>query len=103
MSEQSNVEKMKEILERNRNKNPTERICESFYNDVIRYLKSKLSGFPEHEIMEIATFCGNRMMVTANDLLFERDREWRADIQRAVDRKARMRRAAEMNFGDKED
>lgn len=86
-----------------RKQNPTECICERYHNDVARYLTSKLKGFPEHEIMEIATFCGNRMMVTANELLFERDREWRAEIQRYENRKARMRRAAEMNFGDKED
>lgn len=84
-------------------KSPSERIGENFYEDVKTYLNSKLSGFPEHVIMDIAAFCGNRMMVTTQDLLFERDREWRAEIQRDSNRKARMRRAAEMNFGDKED
>lgn len=97
------AEDIMERLMNHKRLTPTERICENFYNDVVRYLTSKLKGFPEHEIMDIATFCGNRMMVTANDLLFERDREWREEIQRDKNRKARMRRAAEMNYGDKED
>ena len=97
------AESIMEKIQNFRQKYPSERICESFYRDVIAYLTSKLTGFPEHEIMDIAAFCGNRMMVTANDLLFERDREWRAAMERDENRKARMRRAAEMNFGDKED
>lgn len=84
-------------------KNPSDRICESLYRDVTTYLTSKLSGFPEHEIMDIAAFCGNRMMITVNDIIFERDREWRDMFTREEKRNMRMRRAAEMNFGDKED
>lgn len=105
MSEQNKAEKIKEILEmeKNHKKTPSDRICERFYRDVTKYLTSKLSGFPEHEIMDIAAFCGNRMMVTTNDLLFERDREWRAAMEHDKYRKRIARRAAEMNFGDKED
>lgn len=77
-SKQIKVEKMKEKLDKGRKKSPSDRICERFYKDVTTYLTSKLPDIPEHVIIDIAAFCGNRMMVTANDLLFERDREWRA-------------------------
>lgn len=105
MSEQNKADKIKEMLEmeKNHKKTPSDRICERFYEDVKTYLNSKLFGFPEHEIMEMAVFCANRMAVTANDLILERDREWRDMFSREENRNMRMRRAAEMNFGDKED
>lgn len=98
MSERNKAEKIKEMLEmeKNHNKTPSDHICERFYEDVKTYLNSKLLGFPEHEIMEMATFCASRMMVTAQDLMFERDRVWEKYNRR-------MCIAAEMNYGDKED
>ena len=90
-------------MEKNHKKSSSDHICERFYEDVKTYLNSKLFGFPEHEIMEMATFCASRMMVTAQDLMLDRDREWRDHLKRERNRKYSARRASEMNYGDKED
>ena len=103
ISGSNTAENIMKRLMTGKKKDPIDGICERYYNDVARYLTSKLKGFPEHEIMEIAAFCGNRMMVTANDLLFERDREWRDAMEHDKYRKRIARRAAEMNFKESED
>lgn len=89
MNEQNKTDKMKEMMKKSRKANTTEGICERFYKDVTTYLTSKLPDVPEHVIIDIAAFCGNRMMVTANDLLFERDREWRTAMRDNLKRRRR--------------
>lgn len=59
-------------------------IYTGFLNDVQSYLSSKLDGFPEHEVLEMTAYISNRVIVMLNDIIRERDRDWKRDLDRAT-------------------
>lgn len=77
-------EKIKKLLEARRSKPG---ITERFMMDVREYLAIKFPNVLLSDIEEAATCIGQRFIVSANDMLMERDREWR----RAYDRQKRYR------------
>lgn len=72
--------------ERHRSKNPYTGNAERFMDDAEEYLSSIFSctnlEVPEHQVKMMAAYLANRMIVTLNDCLYERDREWKQSMKR---------------------
>lgn len=58
-------------------------LCERFMYDIQEYLEAKLEEtVSEDVILEIAVHIANRFGVSVIDILNERDKEWRAEVNR---------------------
>lgn len=78
-----NSEKVNERL------NPTskilEDICKSIGSDISEYLQAKFTQIGKDELMEAVGYISNRTIVVINDLLINRDNEWRKEMNRMID------------------
>lgn len=75
-----NVEKMKESIEAAREPSAYER----YYNDVVKYLQSKLPDADYSVIADISAFIGHRSAILVNDALDKNNREWRRSYEKSV-------------------
>lgn len=66
---------IKSIINRKRRQESIPGITERFTRDVNDYLESKFPGLLKHEVMEAATYIGQRFIITVNDVIMARDKE----------------------------
>lgn len=59
-------------------------ICEEFMKDMEKYIRSKCPDVDDAAVMDIATYAANRMLVAANDIKWEYQRQVEHDFRRAV-------------------
>lgn len=74
-----NVEKMKESIEAAREPSAYER----YYNDVVKYLQSKLPDEDYSVIADISAFIGHRSAILVNDALDKNNQEWRRSYEKS--------------------
>ena len=59
-----------------------ERIFNEFMSELETYLKSKFEGLHEHEVMELAAYISNRVIVLTADLTNEHQRMYLKEMDR---------------------
>lgn len=65
-----------------KNKNSIPGIYERHMMDILDYLQAKFPQLGKDELMEAVGCISNRTMVVVNDILAERDREWKKEMNR---------------------
>lgn len=70
-------------------------IFERYMRDVLSYLSEKFPDLPADKVMDAASYISNRAGIMCNDLMWERDREWRGAIKKLESQLARERKINE--------
>lgn len=52
-------------------------IFERYMRDILSYLSEKFPDLPADKVMDAASYISNRAGIMCNDLMWERDREWK--------------------------